>query len=292
MGNSGYTTTAALADSLPTYVMSARVIREYEGVMPQLVDKVTLGEGVGLSWNEVSYSALVAQAITETTELNNPQQMADAIFTITPTVVGVETFITDRVRARIIKAGLAKLGSLAQQAIQRKKDEDGLTALDGATTSLCGAGTTLTSGHIAAAVYRITSNATEPGNAPIYCVLHGYQIKDIADELTAGIGTYNIPDGLTARVFAEGFKGKIAGAEIYEDGNIPIDSNADAKGGVFAKEGLVMVQGRSPRAVSVRRENIGGGGDSIYHYDEYAYGERSAGNWLYEIYSDATAPTS
>ena len=31
---------------------------------------------------------------------------------------------------------------------------------------------------------------------------------------------------------------------------------------------------------------------TLYLYDEYAYGERSAGNWLFEVYSDATAPTS
>ena len=35
-----------------------------------------------------------------------------------------------------------------------------------------------TSGHIAAAKYNITSNVTEKGNPPIYCVLHGFQIDD------------------------------------------------------------------------------------------------------------------
>jgi hypothetical protein len=289
MGNQ---TTASLADSLPVYLASARITREFEGVMPQLVEKQTLGEGVGLTWNEVTYTALTAQAITENTILDNPQSTTDSLFSITPTVVGIETFITDRTAARIFKAGYAKLGGLAQNAIQRKKDQDCLVVLDGATTSLCGAGNTLTSGHIGAAVARITSNATEPGNPPIRCVLHGYQIKDILDELLAGIGTYNVPDGLTARVFSEGYKGTIGGAQLYEDGNITIDASDDAKGGVFTQESIVMVQGRAPRAVSVRRENVGGGGTSLYHYDEYALGERSAGNWLYEIYSDATAPTS
>ena len=46
---SGYTTTDALADSLPTVISSARQVREFAGVMPQLVDKVTLREGIGLS---------------------------------------------------------------------------------------------------------------------------------------------------------------------------------------------------------------------------------------------------
>lgn len=175
--SSGYTTTAALADSLPVVIASARQVREYEGVMPQLVDKVTLGEGDGLSWNEISLSQLTAQNVTETTKLDNPQQMVDTLFTVTPTIIGIHTLITDRVANRISKKPYAQLGSLAQNAIQRKKDEDGLVVLDGASTPLSGAGTTLVSGVIASAGVRITSNPTEPGRPPLRGVLHGYQIN-------------------------------------------------------------------------------------------------------------------
>ena len=220
----GDTITQSLADSLDTVVASARQVREYEGVMPNLVDKVTLSEGSGTSWREISMAALSAQTITETTTLDNPQQMSDTVFSITPTVTGIQTLVTDRVASRINSQSYAQLGSLAQQAIQRKKDEDGLTVLDGATTSLSGAGTTLASGVIAAAAYRISSNATEPGNPPYRCVLHGFQIKDLYDELTAHIGTAaagETTDGLTARVFQEGFRGKIAGVEVYSDATAP-----------------------------------------------------------------------
>jgi len=289
----GNTTTGALADSLPTWISSARIIREFEGVMPQLVDKVTLGEGIGLSWNEVSMAQLTAQDITENTVLDNPQQMADTLLTITPTVVGIEILITDRVAARISKVAYAQLGSLAQNAIQRKKDEDGLTVLDsGNTTSSPGSGTTLTSGHIAAAKYNISSNVTEPGPPPYRCVLHGFQIKDIFDELVAGVGTYAVPEGPTARVFSTGFSMPIAGCEVYEDGNITVDGTPNCKGGVFAKMAIVLVQGRAPRVETKRRPEIGGGATSMYHYDEYAYGVRSGTSWLAEIQSDATAPTS
>ena len=290
----GDTITQSLADSLDTVVASARQIREYEGVMPNLVDKVTLSEGSGTSWREISMAALSAQNITETTTLDNPQQMSDTVFSITPTVTGIQTLVTDRVASRINSQAYAQLGSLAQMAIQRKKDEDGLTVLDGATTILSGAGTTLASGVIAAAAYRISSNATEPGNPPYRAVLHGFQIKDLYDELTASISTNERSDisGITARVFEEGFRGKIAGVEIFEDGNISINAAVDAKGGVFAQEAIVLVQGRAPRTATVRREDIGGGATVVYLYDEYAYGERSAGNWLFEIQSDAAVPTS
>lgn len=288
----GNTTTGALADSIPTLIASGRIIRENEGVMPQLVDKVTLGEGVGTAWNEVTYAQLTAQAVTETTVLDNPQQMSDALLTITPTIVGIYTVVTDRVARVLSKNAYSKTGSLAQNAIQRKKDQDGLTVLDGATISLCGAGSTLTSGYVSAGTSRISGNSTEPGNPPFRCVLHGYQIKDITDELLAGVGTYPIAEGLTARVFKEGFRGMIAGAQLYEDGNITIDSSDDAKGGVFAKEGIVMVQGKSAWVETKRLPETGGGATGIYYYDEYAYGERSSGNWVYELYSDATSPTS
>ena len=288
---SGNTITGSLADSLETLVSSARIVREYEGVMPQLVDKVTLGEGIGLSWNEVKYEQLSAQAISETTELDNPQQISDSLLTVTPTVVGIETVITDRVAARISKKGYAKLGSLAQNAMQRKKDEDGLTVLDGFTQGQPASGSsTLTSGHVGAGVAYIKCNTTEPGPDPVRFGAHSYQVKYIEDEIIAGLGTYVVGEGLTARVFKEGFRGMIAGAQVYIDGNISISSN-EAKGGVFSEQAIVLVQGKVPRMVAVRAENIGGGATKVYHYDEYAYGER-CDHWGWEIYSDATQPTS
>ena len=178
---SGDTLTTSLADSIPTMIAAARIVREYEGVMPQLVDKETLAKGSGTVWNEVTMAQLTAQAVTESTTLDNPQQMSDTLFSITPTVVGIQTVITDRVGARIDSKAFAKIGSLAQNAIQRKKDEDGITVLDGATTSLASSGSALASGHISAAVSRIASDTDEPGNPPYRAVLHPLQLKDLED---------------------------------------------------------------------------------------------------------------
>lgn len=288
---SGNTYTTSLADSLPVVISASRLVNEYEGVMNQLVDRVQLGEGIGLAWTEISLEKLTAQAITETTVLDNPQQMVDTPLSVVPTISGVQTVITDRVAARMSKIAYAKLGSLAQNALMRKLDIDGTVVLDGATTSLSGTGTTLVSGVIAAAASRIGSNTTEGAPRPIHCVLHGFQIKDLWDEFTAPVGTYPIPDGMTARVYREGYKGMINGASVFEDNNIAIVSS-DAKGGVFAKVGIVLVQGRAPRTEIRYEPHIGGGANSMFLYNEYAWGERSAGNWLYEILSDASVPTS
>src|SRR5690606_4020885 len=145
--------------------------------------------------------------------------------------------------------------------------------LDMATTSLGGAGTTLTSGVIAAARARISSNTTEPFVGQKRAVLRGCQLKDIQAELTSSVGTYEVSEALTARVFRDGFCGRISGVTLYEDGNISIDSNSDAKGGVFASDALVLVEGMNLKRETERRPDIGGGATIVYLTDEYAYGE-------------------
>ena len=293
----GNTVTDSLADSIPTMIASARIVREFAGVMPNLVDRQRLDENTGTVWNEVSMAKLSAQAVTESTELDNPQQMEDTLFSITPTVIGVHTVITDRVALRISSNAYAQTGSLAQNAIERKKDQDGLTALDGATGVLGSAGSALNSGEIAAGAYRITSNTTEPApaSAPINAVHHGFCLKDIDDELIAAGVDQNsgapLTSGVATETFQNRYRGTIAGARLYEDGNITI-SGTDAKGGVFSQMALVLVEGRSPYVETKRMPELGGGATALYHYDEYAYGERSAGNWMYELVNDATAPTS
>ncbi len=290
----GRTTTSSLADSLETIVASARIVREFGGVMVMLPSKVTLDPNTGLGWQEIDLAKLTAGNVTEQQTWDNPQQITDTSQTITPTLSVVQTFITDRAMVRVATETLGRIGVLGQNAINRKKDIDGLTQLDAATTSFPGAGSTLTNGHIESASWRITSNTTEPApeTDPLFFVGHGFQIKSLADVVLAGVGSTNIDTGLTQDIFQNRFRGRIAAVQIFEDGNIPIDSGNDAKGGVFAKSGIILVQGRSPYEKHREEPDIGGGGMSVWLYDEFAYGERSAGNWVYEIFSDAPTPSS
>src|SRR3990167_963604 len=286
----GNTLTGPLADSLDTIVASARSRREFDGVVPQLVDRVDLDANSGLDWKETLFEQLEAQAITEQTELDNPQAYSDSAITIRPQMVQIQTFISDKVRRNLNAKSLAQMGKMPGQAMMRKRDEDGLTALDGPPTQLGTANPPVVTGDVAAARSRITSNATEPGNLPISAVFHGFCIKDFYDELVAGMGTYPVPQGSTATVFGGGFNLPIANVSVFEDGNIAIDSNSDAKNFVFAKEAWILVNGMTLRTETRREPHIGGGGDSLFITDEYAYGERSAGNWSYEVIGDATAP--
>jgi hypothetical protein len=293
---SAWTSSDSLADSLNTVVASARQVNEYEGVMTQLVDVRRLSEGDGLDWREISLAKLTAQGITETTDLDNPQEITDALITVTPTGVGINWFITDRAVRRVSKITLAQIGGLGMNAMIRRKDTDGLTQLDSFSGEQPGAGATLTTGHISAHVVNVRGNTTEPWNGPVAMVAHSFQYHDVYSDLVSGLGTYPIPEGPTARVFQGGVM-TLAGintAGLFTDDNLQIDGNDDAKGGVFASGtggAIVLVEDAVLKAETKRRPERGGGGDEFFLYHWYAYGER-LDSWGREVYSDATAPTS
>lgn len=289
----GNTTTGALADSLPSMIADARIVREYEGTWQRTCDVRKLKAGTGLNWQEISLAALAAQDITETTTNENAQQIEDTLLSVEPTMTQILVKITDRTYRKIADVVESKMGSLAGNAMARKKDEDYLALFSTfATTVQPGAGSAFAYGYIAAAKNRITSNASEGAVGQVSTVLHGYQIKDIQDAIVSGVGTYAIPSGMTEEVFRKGFAGTVTGSNVFEDGNITIDGSDDARGATHAKEGVVAVMGMAIKTETRRDPAFGGGADEIFMTDEYAYVERAASNWCYSHLSDATAPTS
>jgi hypothetical protein len=176
--------------------------------------------------------------------------------------------------------------------MQRKKNEDGLTAADAtSSTQLGAAGNSMTFGLVAAGAANVTGNTTEPGRPPLRAVMSPFQAKDIYDQMTAPVGTYDISEGQSFRVFRDGFKGMINAAQVYENGDINADGSDDGKAFVFAQEGIVLVQEMSPRMETERKPGLGGGSTIVYHTDSYAYGIRQ-NQWVHEILADMTAPTS
>ncbi len=287
----GDNTTIVLADSLDDISAAGRIRREFVGVIPQLVDNVTLDANSGTSWSELLYEQTSAHAVDETTMNENFQRYDDSKISITPQMIQTTTFITDKAKRNLSRVGLAQMGSLSGNAMMRKKEDDGITALDTSTTVLGGSGTPASIADVASANALITSNVTESGGVTgISGVFHGFVIKDFYDELTGGIGTYPVPVGATADVFRNGWSSPIDGTAIFKNGNIPIDSTPDAKGYVFAREAWILVSGMSIKTEVERMPRRGGGGDAVTMTDEFAYGQRSPGNWSYEIIADAAPP--
>jgi hypothetical protein len=215
---------------------------------------------------------------------------------IEPTMTQIIIKVTDRTYRKIAKIVSEKFGTLVGNAMSRKKDEDYLALFSTfATTCSPGTGTTFSSGYISAAKNNITSNVTEPSMAQVFTVLHGFQIKDVQDELLAGVGTYTVPTGMTEEIFRRGFSGTVAGSNIFEDGNITVDSTPDANGATHSREAVIACVGMEIKREVDRDLYFGGGADVISLVDEYAFAERRSGTtqvWAMRHQSDATAPTS
>lgn len=288
------TTTGSLADSQQFIIDSARPTREYNSVHMKTTDAVTLKNNEGLDWDEITVSQLTAQGISESTILDNPQEFTDSLLSLRPTMAGLNYVITDQVFKKLSSKTVALLGPQGQLAIERKKEQDYLAIAATASTTLAGTGQTLVSGHLRAGRTRIKSNASEPGRDPIVAVLHGYGVKMLGDEVLAGIGTYTIPEGTTANVYMNGYMGslKLDGTQIWQADNIAINSTPDARGMIHAKDAVIYVQAMKGRAVTRRREEIGGGADEMFHYDDYIFGKRGGGNWLYGLLHGASAPSN
>lgn len=289
------TITQDLADSLPVWVASARSVREFRGVMAQTAEVHTLDPNTGEDWKEITLAQLTAQAVQETTDLQNPQRFTDTSQTIQPTLVGLPTLVTMRATRKISTLTVAEMGGLAQNGMVRKNDIDGIAVMAAFSNSGPGAGATLSQSILRHMTYNIRSNTIEPApdNAPVFIVLHGFQISDIEDELTASIGTDELTQGISAEVFANSFEGRIAGAMVLRDDNIPIDGSDDAVGGVYSRAGMLLIRGTSPYVLTEEKPSLGGGSIAIYHYDEYAWGERTSQGtsvWGRGVKSDAIAP--
>ncbi len=289
------TISGSLADSLPTIIADARIIREYEGTWMRTCDVRTQSEGEGLNWIENSLAQINAMSITETTNNQNAQQLSDTLLQVEPTMTQILVKITDRTYRKIAKVVSSKFGSLAGNAISRLKDEDYLALFPTFSTATDAGSGVLTSGNISAAKAQITSNVTEPTDSPLFAILHGFQIHDIQAEITdqVWVGTAATASGISEDWFKNGMSGVVWGVTIYEDGNIAIISGPDAIGAVHAKEGVVAVNGMSLKHEERRDPAFGGGADETFITDEYAFVERGSANpWAFRMQTDATAPTS
>lgn len=293
----GDTDTGTLPDSLPSIVASARQVREQVGQnFVSSVDRKQLPMGTGSSWREIDLARITAQAIPQGTKLDNPQQLVDTLISVEPTMVGVHLVLTPELEYFVSRNVAEEWGGLLQNAIQRQKDRSGLNTYDGATVTGGASATTLTHGIISAMVAQIQGDTDESAldTEEVFFFAHSFQLHDIRSELTAGVGTYVLPSGVTQEAFSSGQKviREVAGAVVRRDNNVRIDSTGDAHGGVHARTGIILVEVTGKERAFTDKLKNQAGATAFWLYDWYGYLERSAGNLVKRILSDATPPTT
>jgi hypothetical protein len=177
------------------------------------------------------YPAISASAVNEGTDLSNTA-VNPTEATITASEVGIMTTITDLARDSASRNVASDIGKLFGEAIAKKVDADLVALFSSFSSDIGSAGTELTADLLFKA--QATLRALNVP-APYYGVFNPKAVFNLKKTLTqAG---YNTSSHAISEIGNEalrnGYVGRVAGIDIFENANISIDGYDDSIGGVF-----------------------------------------------------------
>jgi len=225
------TTSSTLSELFTNITQEAIFTFQETSVMRPLVTTYPI-VGSGKTVEVPVYPAITASAVNEATDLTNTA-VNPTSETITASEVGVMTTLTDLARDSASRNVGADIGKLFGEAIAKKVDTDLATLLDSFTATLDSAGgVELTADKLfqAQATLRLLNVP-----APYYGVFSPKAVFNLKKTLTqAG---YNTASAAISEIGNEalinGYVGRVAGIDIFENANISINANDDSGGAVF-----------------------------------------------------------
>jgi N4-gp56 family major capsid protein len=288
------TTLQQLQDTIPTVISKARYTEIFNFPMAALVQNIPK-KGKGSTVNVPYWGLLTANTLTEGVDMANSETLEDTNVQVTLNEVGAKVILTDNLIEDDQEEVKGVAGTLLGNALGLKRDEDLLALLDNGTNTLCGANTPITMGHIAAGRALLQGNATATGGpcpGPYTVILHPFVTLDLVDVLTPILptATYTpaMGGGLTDEILRQYVIGRLFGMNIVEDGNMSIDSDDDAKGGVIGPTSIILATAREwnvepERDASLRAWEL----NCVGRYGVANY----LNGWTVELYSDAATPS-
>jgi len=262
----GPTTTATLAESIPTEFIAEVRLKEQEGsIMRPLVQGVNLPEHQGGTYQMNELSRATISALGEGIDMPSAQAIVDSSLQIVPIEYGGKVELTDLARDQVTsQANMPRLiGEILGNGIITKEDVDLLTQLDSFSVALGSAGTALTIGHIMAAGAAVRSGGQaaaaigagtpEPAPDPINGVFSDNQLHTVIKNLAIGRQILTTsgasqegpqPGEAASRALVEARVDKIGRVNVYADNNLGKDAADDAKGGVWAQKTIIHVRFR------------------------------------------------
>jgi hypothetical protein len=225
------TTSSTLSELFENITQEAIFTFQETSVMRPLVTLYPI-IGSGKTVEVPVYPAITASAVNEATDLTNTA-VNPTSETITASEVGVMTTLTDLARDSASRNVGADIGKLFGEAIAKKVDTDLATLLDSFTTTIDSAGGVELTADKLFQAQAILRSLNVP--APYYGVFSPKAVFNLKKTLTsAGYNTsaYALSD-IGNEALTNGYVGRVAGIDIFENANIAINANDDSAGGVF-----------------------------------------------------------
>ena len=252
------TTSSTLSELYTEIIQEAIYTFQENSVMRPIVTTYSI-TGSGKQIAVPVYPAVSASAVSEGTDLSNTA-INPTEATITASEVGLMTTLTDLGRDSASRNVASDIGKLFGDALAKKVDVD-LSALFASFSSDVGtAGTELTAELLFKAQATLRSLGIP---APYYGVFHPKAVFNLKKTLTnAGYSTSSSAiSEIGNRALMDGYIGRIAGIDVFENANLAIDASDDSVGAVFhpSSVGLAMkadVKLESQRDASRRASEI------------------------------------
>ena len=225
------TTSSTLSELFENITQEAIFTFQETSVMRPLVTLYPI-VGSGKTVEIPVYPAITASAVNEATDLTNTA-VNPTSETITASEVGVMTTLTDLARDSASRNVGADIGKLFGEAIAKKVDTDLATLLDSFTTTIDSAGGVELTADKLFQAQAILRSLNVP--APYYGVFSPKAVFNLKKTLTsAGYNTNaNAISDIGNEALTNGYVGRVAGIDIFENANISINANDDSAGGVF-----------------------------------------------------------
>ena len=248
-------TTSNLTSGQAIMIDRARVAFEPASPEPETIAMKQLPTGHYQFSSNIYARLSNADALTEGVDLSSVQQFVANNITINPSEHGLLVTQSKRLRRRQGDSDAASTaGTLMGISIRARQALDIHAVWDTFTLSTPGAASALDITEYRGSVaYLITDNSSAYGPAPmpLTSVLHAEQISDIIVDIsdpstvTAGnSGTPTTRNGLSAEMLQRWWRGtdRLYGIPILHGGYIARDTSDDAKGAIYARDSMVMVE--------------------------------------------------
>jgi N4-gp56 family major capsid protein len=224
------TTSTTLSELYTEIIQEAIFTFQETSVMRPLVTTYSI-TGQGKQVAVPVYPAISAAAVAEGTDLSNTAINPTEV-TIEASEVGVMTTLTDLARDSASRNVASDIGKLFGEAIAKKVDTDLVALFTSFSTDVGGASTELTADLLFKAQATLRSLNVP---APYYGVFNPKAVFNLKKTLTnAGYTTSsNAISEIGNEALRNGYVGRVAGIDIFENANISIDQYDDSIGGVF-----------------------------------------------------------
>ena len=247
-------TTGNLESAQKIILAASRFTEEHNAPAMALVESFTLPKGAK-QVTVPKVGQMNMSDLTDGQDIIDEEDIGMTTVDLTSSEVGAKIILTDKLIRQSAENVFSIVGRQLGDGMARKKDNDITALYSGFGTDLGTAGSGMTLANLSAVIaYAKGKNF----GSQVYVNHHPFTVWDIANTAVTASATYPVPKGWSEDLLGNFFSGlrPINGVPIFEDGNISIDSSADAIGVIADKTALAVLKSVETRTERQRDASL------------------------------------